>query len=78
MVEDKFNNNGAIIRNSRESFNLDLMSENRKNMYRETLGGDNNAKGDLDDNMMGKSIYIFFQIKYTKTKTYKRYIYIRK
>lgn len=40
------------------------------------LGAYDNAKGDLDDDVMSKSIYVFSQIKYTKTKTYRRYISI--
>ena len=76
-MENRFDNIGAAITNSGESINLDLMDESRKRIYRETLERDDDAKRDLDDNMMGKSIYVFFQIRYTKIKTYRRYIYIR-
>lgn len=77
LVEDRFDDIGAAITNSGEGIDLDLMGESKKRTYRETLGGDDDAEGDLDDDVMGKSIYVFFQIRYTKTKTYRRYIYIR-
>ena len=77
LVEDRFDDIGAAIINSREGIDLDLMGESRKKTYRETLGGDDDAEGDLDDDVMGKSICVFSQIRYTKTKTYRRYIYIR-
>lgn len=77
LVEDRFDDIGAAITNSGEGIDLDLMGESRKRTYRETLGGDDDAEGDLDDDVMGKSICVFSQIRYTKTKTYRRYIYIR-
>ena len=77
LVEDRFDNIGAAITNSKEGIDLDLMDESRKKTYRETVGGDDDAEEDLDDDVIGKSIYIFSQIRYTKIKTYKRYIYIR-
>lgn len=49
----------------------------KKKIYKKTLGGDDDAKEDLNNDVISKSIYIFSQIRYTKTKTYKRYIYIR-
>lgn len=36
----------------------------------------NNAEGNIDNDMIGKSIYIFSYIRYIKTKTYRRYNYI--
>ena len=77
LVKDRFNDIGAAITNSGEGIDLDLMDESRKRTYRETVGGENDAEEDLDDDVMDKSIYIFSQIRYTKTKTYRRYIYIR-
>lgn len=68
MVKNKFNNIGASIINNKEGINLDLISKSRKKTYREILEGDNDV--------MRKLIYIFSQIRYIKTKTYKRYIYI--
>lgn len=76
-MEDKFDNIKAAITNSREDIDLDLIGESKKRTYRKALGRDNNIKRDLDNDMIGKSIYIFSQIRYIKTKTYKRYIYIR-
>lgn len=76
LVEDMIDNIGAAITNSKESIDLDLMNENRKMTYREILEGDDDAEGDLDDDIIVKSIYVFFQIKYAKIKTYRRYIYI--
>lgn len=77
LVENRFNDIGTAITNSGENIDLDLIDESRKKIYRETVGGDDNVEGDLDDDVMGKSIYVFSQIRYTKTKTYRRYIYIR-
>lgn len=76
-MEDRFDDIGAAITNSREGIDLDLMDESRKRTYRETLGGGDDAEGDLDDDVMGKSIYVFSHINYTKIKTYRRYIYVR-
>lgn len=76
LVEDRFDDIRAIITNSGEGIDLDLMDENRKKTYRETVGRDDDAEGDLNDDVIDKSIYIFSQIKYTKTKTYRKYIYI--
>lgn len=45
-------------------------------MYQKTLRENDNVKRDLNNNIMNKSIYTFFQIRYIKTKIYKRYIYI--
>lgn len=36
------------------------MVKNRKKTYRETLRGDNDTEGDLDDYIIGKLIYVFF------------------
>lgn len=77
LVEDRFDNIRPAITNSGEGINLDLMDESRKRTYRETIRGDDDVEGDLDDDVMGKLIYVFSQIRYTKTKTYRRYIYIR-
>lgn len=76
LVKNKFDNIGAAITNNREGIDLDLMDESRKKTYRETVGRNDDVKGDLADDVMSKSIYIFSQIRYTKTKTYRRYIYI--
>ena len=76
LVEDRFHNNGAVITNNQEGIDLDLIGKIRKTVCRKTLKEDDNIKKDLDDNVISKSIYVFFQIRYTKTKTYKRYIYI--
>lgn len=76
-MEDRFNNIKAIITNRKENTDLNLINKNRKKMYRETLKKDDDVERDLDNNVIGKSIYIFSQIKYTKIKTYKRYIYVR-
>lgn len=59
LVEDRFDNIRAAIINSRESIDLDLIGESRKKTYKKTLGGDDNAERDLDDDVIGKSIYIF-------------------
>lgn len=59
LVEDRFDDIGATITNSRKSIDLNLINKSRKRTYRKTLGGDDNVKGDLDDNVMGKSIYVF-------------------
>lgn len=77
LVENRFDNIGVAITISREDIDLHLIDKSRKKTYKEVLGEDNNVKGDLDNNVIGKSIYIFSRIRYTKTKTYKRYIYIR-
>lgn len=76
LVKDRFDNIGAAITNNGEGIDLDLMDKSRKRIYKEMLGGDDDAKRDLDDDVMGKSIYIFSHIRYTKIKTYRRYIYI--
>ena len=76
LVKNKFNNIGAAIINSRKDIDLDLIDKSRKKIYRETLKEDDDSKWDLDNDVMDKLIYIFSQIKYTKIKTYKRYIYI--
>ena len=72
-----FDNIEATITNSGEGIDLDLMGESRKKTYKETLRGDDEVDSDLDNDVIGKLIYIFSQIRYTKTKTYRRYIYIR-
>lgn len=77
LLEDRFNNIKAAIINSGKGIDLNLMDESRKRTYKEIIGRDNNVKIDLDNNVIGKSIYIFSLIRYTKIKTYKRYIYIR-
>ena len=77
LVENRLDNIGAAITNNRKGIDLDLIDKSRKKMYRETLRGDDNIKEDLDNDMIGKLIYIFSQIRYTKIKTYRRYIYIR-
>lgn len=77
LVEDRYDNIGAVIINSRKSIDLDLIDKSRKRIYKEMLKGNDDAKGDLDDNVIDMSIYVFSQIRYTKTKTCKRYIYIR-
>lgn len=51
---------------------MNLINKNRKKYIKK----DNNIKKDLDNNIIDKLIYIFFQIKYIKIKIYKRYIYI--
>lgn len=56
--------------------NLDLINKSKKNIYKKILEKDNNIKKDLNNNIIGKLIYIFFQIIYIKIKTYKKYIYI--
>lgn len=76
LVDNIFNNIRAVITNNGMNTNLDLINKKEKMIYRETLRRDDNWKENLDDDMMSKSIYIFFQIWYTKTKTYRRYIYI--
>lgn len=76
-MEDRFDNIGAVIINSGEDIDLDLIRKSRKMIYREMLRGDDDVERDLDDDVIGKSIYIFSRIRYTKTKTYRRYIYIR-
>lgn len=60
LVEDRFGNIEGIITNNREDINLDLMGESRKKMYRKMLGEDDNTIEDLDDDVMSKSIYVFF------------------
>lgn len=64
LVEDRFDDIGAAITNSGEKIDLDLMEEGRKRTYKEALGGDDNAEGDLNDDMMGKSIYLLFSNSY--------------
>lgn len=76
LAEDRFNNIGIAITNNEKDIDLNLIDESRKKMYKETLGGDDNVKEDLNVDIMDKSIYVFSQIKYIKTKTYRRYIYI--
>lgn len=76
-MENRFNNIRATITNSKEDINLNLIGKSRKKMYKETLMRDNDIKRDLNDNVIDKSSYVFSQIRYTKLKTYKRYIYIR-
>lgn len=60
MIEDRFDNIGAAITNSGEDINLDLIGENRKRMYREILRGDDDVERDLDNDVIDKSIYVFF------------------
>lgn len=76
LVEYKFDNIRAAIINNREGINLDLIEKSRKRTYGETLERNDDVKGDLDDDVMDKLIYVFSQIRYTKAKTYRRYIYI--
>lgn len=76
LVEDRFDNIRAAITKSGEDINLNLMDKSRKRTYRETVRGDDDGEGDLDNDVMGKSIYVFSHIRYTKKKTYRRYIYI--
>ena len=63
LVEDRFDDIGAAITNSGKKIDLDLM-EGRKRTYKEALGGDDNAEEDLNDDMMGKSIYLLFSNSY--------------
>ena len=69
-MEDKLDNIGAAIINNGEDIDLDLMDESRKKTYKETLRRDDDAEGDLDNDIIDKLIYVFFQIRYIKTKTY--------
>lgn len=39
---------------------MDLIDKSRKKLYKETLGKDNDVKKDLTDNIINKSIYIYF------------------
>lgn len=71
-----FNNIRTVIINNKGSINLNLIGKSRKITYKKTLRKDDNIKGNLNNNMIRKSIYIFSQIIYIKTKIYKRYIYI--
>lgn len=68
LVEDRFDNIGAAITNSEEGIDQDLIDESKKRTYREIVRGDNNVEGDLDDDVIGKSIYVFSQIRYIKIK----------
>lgn len=61
----------AAIINNRENIDWDLIDKSSKKIYRQILRKDNNVNEDLHNNVMGKSIYIFSQINYIKTKTYK-------
>lgn len=76
LVKNKFDNIEAAITNSGEDIDMDLIDKSRKKIYRKTLRKDNDLKRDLNNDIIGKSIYIFSQIRYTKIKTYNRYIYI--
>lgn len=76
LVEDKFKNIRAAITNNGKNIDLDLKGKTRKKTYKEILKKDDNIEGNLEDDMIDKSIYIFFQIKYAKTKIYRRYIYV--
>lgn len=76
LVKDRFDSIRAGITNGGEAINLDLMEKSRNKTYTETLGGDKDTEENLDDDVMGKSIYVFSQIRYTKTKPDRRYIYI--
>lgn len=75
-MENRFDNIRATITNNEEDINLDLIYKSRKKTCKKILGRDDNTEGDLDNDMTGKSIYVFSQMRYTKIKTYKRYIYI--
>lgn len=61
----------AAIINNKENIDWDLIDKSSKKIYRQILRKDDNVNEDLHNNVMGKSIYIFSQIKYIKTKTYK-------
>ena len=61
LIEDKFDNIQAVITNSRLGIEWDLMDKRRKRMYREILRKNNNIKGNLDNDIINKSIYVFSQ-----------------
>lgn len=55
-----FDGIGAAIINNKKSFNLDLIDKSLKKTYKKILEEDNNIKKDLNNNIISKSIYIFF------------------
>lgn len=59
MVQNRFDNIRATITNSRESIELNLIGKSRKKIYGKMLEEDDNAEENLDDNVIGKSIYVF-------------------
>lgn len=54
LVEDRFEDIGAVITNSREDIDLDLMNESRKKTYKEMLKRNDDAEENLDNDVMGK------------------------
>lgn len=60
LVEDKFDNIIAAIINSRKNIDIDLIDKSKKKIYKEILEKNNNAKRNLDNNIIDKLIYIFF------------------
>lgn len=76
FIQNTFDNIGVTITNCGEGIDLNLIDKSRKKTYRKTLGGDGDIERNLNDDMIGNSIYVFSQIRYTKTKIYRRYIYI--
>lgn len=76
MIKNRFDNIKAAIINNRKNINLDLVNKSRKNIYKKILKKNNNSDKNLNNNIIDKLIYIFFWIRYIKTKTNKKYIYI--
>lgn len=76
MIKNRFDNIKAAIINNRKNINLDLINKSRKNIYKKILKRNNNSDKNLNNNIIDKLIYIFFWIRYIKTKTNKKYIYI--
>ena len=48
MTKNRFTNIGAIIINSKEELDLDLIEKNRKRMYKKILKGEKDTKKDLN------------------------------
>lgn len=60
LVKDKFDNIRAVIINIREGIDINLIDESKKKIYKKILEKNNNAKRNLDNNIIDKSIYISF------------------
>lgn len=62
LLKNKFDDIEAIITNSREDIDLDLMKENKRKKYKKTLEKKDDAKRDFDNNVIYKLIYLFSNI----------------
>lgn len=60
LVKNRFDNIVAAISNNRKNIDLNLMDKSRKTIYKEILGKNDDRKRDLDNNIIDKSIYVFF------------------